>query len=71
LLFNGVPASGTGGVRTFQTPLLEAGRSYQYTLTAEVVRDGRTERATGTVIVRAGETAAVTLTPNGVAQASK
>lgn len=71
LLFNGVAANGSGAVRTFQTPPLTAGQSYQYTLTAEVVRDGRTERATGTVIVRAGETASVTLTPSGVAQASK
>ena len=71
LLFNGVAAGGTGGVRTFQTPPLEAGQSYQYTLTAEVVRDGRTERATGTVIERAGETSQISLSPNGVTTASK
>lgn len=63
LLFNGVAARGTGGVRTFQTPPLHPGQDYQYELTAEVVRNGRTERATGTVIVRAGETATVVLTP--------
>jgi uncharacterized protein (TIGR03000 family) len=71
LLFNGVAASGSGAVRTFQTPPLEAGQSYQYTLTAEVTRDGRTERATGTVIVRAGEAAQISLTPNVIATASK
>jgi len=71
LFFNGVAASGSGAVRTFQTPPLLAGQNYQYELTAEVIRDGRTERATGTVIVRAGETATVTLTPGPVTLASK
>lgn len=63
LSFNGVPANGTGVARTFQTPPLAEGQIYQYELSAEVVRAGRTERATGTVIVRAGETASVSLTP--------
>ena len=63
LLFNGVAANGTGGVRTFQTPPLQPGQIYQYELTAEVVRNGRVERATSTVLVRAGETATVALTP--------
>lgn len=71
LLFNGVAASGSGGVRTFQTPPLEVGQNYQYTLTAEVTRDGRTERAIGTVIVRAGETARISLSPDAVTAASK
>jgi len=71
LLFNGVEASGSGGVRTFATPPLEPGQNYAYELTAEVTRDGRTERATGTVIVRAGETARVALTPITVVAASK
>ena len=71
LLFNGVAATGSGGVRTFATPPLEPGQSYAYELTAEVTRDGRTERATGTVIVRAGETAQLTLTPGAVQAASK
>jgi uncharacterized protein (TIGR03000 family) len=71
LLFNGVAASGTGLVRTFRTPALEPGRAYKYELTAEVVRNGHVERATGTVIVRAGETANVALTPIPVVFASK
>ncbi|MBN9119160.1 MAG: TIGR03000 domain-containing protein [Planctomycetes bacterium] len=71
LLFNGVAADGSGVLRTFRTPPLEAGQSYRYELTAEVVRDGRTERAIGTVIVRAGETAAVALTPVPVVLAAK
>jgi uncharacterized protein (TIGR03000 family) len=71
LLFNGVAANGTGLVRTFQTPALEPGRDYKYELEAEVMRDGHLQRATGTVIVRAGETATVALTPIPVVAASK
>jgi uncharacterized protein (TIGR03000 family) len=71
LLFNGVAAGGGGGVRTFATPPLEPGQNYAYELTAEVTRDGRTERATGTVIVRAGETARLTLAPGAVQAAGK
>lgn len=69
LLFNGAAAPGTGAVRTFRTPALEKGISYRYELTAEVTRDGRTERVTETVVVRAGETAKVTLDPTGIATA--
>lgn len=69
LLFNGTAATGTGAVRTFRTPALQKGVSYRYELTAEVTRDGRTERVTETVVVRAGETAKVTLAPTGIATA--
>ena len=71
LLFNGTATSGSGAVRKFQTPPLAPGQSYKYELTAEITRDGRTERVTETVIVRAGETAAVTLAPSAVTTASK
>ena len=70
LRFNGVAASGSGAVRTFRTPALVPGRSYQYVLTAEVTRDGRTEQVSETVRVRAGETAAITLAPGAVTTAS-
>ena len=70
LLFNGALASGTGDVRTFATPALEPGQDYGYELTAEVVRDGRVVSVTERVVVRAGETAKVTLTPGGVVAAS-
>ncbi len=70
LLFNGTAATGTGAVRTFRTPALQPGQNYRYELTAEVVRDGRTERVTESVVVRAGETATVTLTPTGISTAS-
>jgi uncharacterized protein (TIGR03000 family) len=67
LLFNGTAATGTGGVRTFATPPLQQGTPYGYELTAEVMRDGKMERVTERVIVRAGETASITLTP-GIVQ---
>lgn len=69
LLFNGTAASGTGATRTFSTVPLEPGTDYGYELTAEVVRDGRVVTVTERVVVRAGETAKVTLNP-GVATAS-
>ncbi|VTT98967.1 Uncharacterized protein OS=Pirellula staleyi (strain ATCC 27377 / DSM 6068 / ICPB 4128) GN=Psta_2893 PE=4 SV=1 [Gemmataceae bacterium] len=65
LTFNGTPAAGTGAVRMFTTPALERGTDYAYELSAEVVRDGKTERVTERVVVRAGEKATVTLAPRG------
>jgi uncharacterized protein (TIGR03000 family) len=41
--------------RVFVSPALERGMEYSYTLTAEVVRDGKTETRTEKVAVRAGE----------------
>ncbi|MCI0705516.1 MAG: TIGR03000 domain-containing protein [Planctomycetia bacterium] len=70
LLFNGTEATGSGSVRTFRTPPLQPGQNYKYELTAEVIRDGRPERLTASVIVRAGETSQVTLMPE-LATASK
>lgn len=55
LLFNGTVAKGTGAVRTFSTPALQQGQDYAYDLTAEVMRDGKAERMTERVIVRAGQ----------------
>ena len=70
LLFNGAVAAGTGATRTFATPPLEAGQDYGYELTAEVVRDGRVQTVTERVVVRAGETAKVTLTTGGIVTTS-
>lgn len=41
--------------RTFHTPALEAGQTYYYILRAEVIRDGKPQRETKRVLVRAGE----------------
>jgi uncharacterized protein (TIGR03000 family) len=67
ILFNGVAASGTGDSRTFVTPDLDSDRDYEYLLTAEVVRNGRTLTATERVIVRAGSDTQVSLSPTSVA----
>lgn len=67
LLFNGTVAPGGGAVRTFRTPALQPGTTYRYELTAEVIRDGRAERVTEAVAVRAGEAVKVTLAPTGIA----
>jgi uncharacterized protein (TIGR03000 family) len=60
----------TSAVRTFATPELEQGKEYYYTLTAEIVREGKTLTSSQRVAVRAGETSRITmeLTPaTGVA----
>jgi len=45
----------TGKTRTFETPALEAGRHYTYTMRAEVLRDGRTMSQEKRVDVEAGQ----------------
>jgi uncharacterized protein (TIGR03000 family) len=45
----------TSATRTFNTPELDAGQRYYYTLKAEVVRDGGTRSATQRVLVEAGK----------------
>jgi uncharacterized protein (TIGR03000 family) len=71
LLFNGAVATGAGETRTFATPALQPGQDYGYELTAEVVRDGRVMTVTERVVVRAGETARVTLSPGVVTASAK
>jgi uncharacterized protein (TIGR03000 family) len=51
----------TSAQRVFVTPALEAGKTYEYTLKAKVVRDGKAESATAQVTVRAGEVSRVEL----------
>ena len=57
------PTTGTGAVRTFTTPPLQPGVEYGYDLTAEVLRNGKVQKLTERVTVRAGEKSSVTLTP--------
>ena len=47
--------------RVFVTPALEAGKEYEYTLKAQVVRDGKKQIVTEKVTVRAGKTSQVEL----------
>jgi uncharacterized protein (TIGR03000 family) len=59
LFVNAVPCPLTAATRSFDTPRLEVGRSYEYTLRAEVVRAGQTHSETRRVTFQAGKTAAV------------
>jgi uncharacterized protein (TIGR03000 family) len=70
LLIDNEATTSTGTSRVFQSPVLNAGKEYHYTLKAEAVRDGKPVKAEQVVSVRAGETTPVTLTlpPAGVAQ---
>jgi uncharacterized protein (TIGR03000 family) len=55
LLANGQPLATTSDHRTFATPELTPGKSFQYTFTAEMIRDGKLVSQTKKVQVRAGE----------------
>jgi uncharacterized protein (TIGR03000 family) len=70
LLIDNEATSSTGTSRVFQSPILNPGKEYQYTLTAEVVRDGKPMKAEQVVTVKAGQTTPVTLTlpTAGIAQ---
>lgn len=55
LYVDGVKCPLTSATRSFDTPELDAGRSYYYTLKAEVDRDGETRVARQRVLVEAGK----------------
>jgi len=59
LTIDGHATTSTSAQRTFVSPTLEAGKDYQYTLKAEMVRDGKAVTEIKTVVVRAGETTEV------------
>jgi uncharacterized protein (TIGR03000 family) len=61
----------TSDTRTFTTRKLTPGKTYQYDLKAEVVRDGQKQILTKRVEVRAGETTRVTLDLPGTALTSR
>jgi uncharacterized protein (TIGR03000 family) len=68
LLVDDYRTTSTTGQRLLTTPPLESGKDFHYTLTASVVRDGKTETVTKKVTVRAGETTEVKLeVPTAVA----
>ncbi|HTU23483.1 MAG TPA: TIGR03000 domain-containing protein [Gemmataceae bacterium] len=70
LLIDNEATTSTGSSRVFQSPTLNPGKEYHYTLKAEIVRDGKPVKAEQVVTVTAGETTPVKLTmpPVGVAQ---
>jgi uncharacterized protein (TIGR03000 family) len=55
LQVDGAVTTATTAVRVFASPALQPGKSYYYTLTAEVVRNGRTLETSQRAIVRAGQ----------------
>jgi uncharacterized protein (TIGR03000 family) len=59
LRVDGVVCPLTSGTRKFDTPELEPGRKYFYTLTAEVVRDGLPVSESRRVLLQAGKEAQV------------
>jgi uncharacterized protein (TIGR03000 family) len=70
LLIDNEATTSSGASRVFQSPTLNPGKEYQYTLSAEVVRDGKHVKAEQVVTVKAGQTTPVTLTlpTPGIAQ---
>jgi len=61
LTIDGEQTQSTSGTRVFVSPPLQQGKTYQYTLRAEVNRDGRRETTSRTVDVQAGRTANVNI----------
>jgi uncharacterized protein (TIGR03000 family) len=56
----------TSDTRTFETPKLETGKKYGYTLRAEAARDGKTVQAVRKVVMTAGEAVTVKFDDLGV-----
>jgi len=63
--------SSTGTVRSFVTPELERGKTYYYTLKAEITRDGKAEIISREVEVRAGEATRVMIEAPATATVSR
>lgn len=70
LTVNDVAVTATGK-QTFQTPKLEKGRSYFYTVKAEVVRDGKSVTETRRIDVAAGKEVTVDFTTPTTLTASR
>jgi uncharacterized protein (TIGR03000 family) len=71
LTFDGTPTRSAGATRSFQSPPLEPGRTYHYTLAAEVIHDGQKLTVTREVAVRAGQDSEVRLNPSAFQVARK
>jgi uncharacterized protein (TIGR03000 family) len=61
LSFDKVATRSNAAVRKFVTPSLRTGKTYYYTLTAEMVQDGQKVTASKRVAVRAGRETQVSL----------
>jgi uncharacterized protein (TIGR03000 family) len=71
LTIDGERTQSTGGTRMFVSPPLQPGKTYQYTLRAEVNRDGRRETTSRTVDVQAGRTTNVNIDFSGLNQGER
>jgi uncharacterized protein (TIGR03000 family) len=68
LIIDETATASTSEQRTFVSPILTPGMDYNYTLKAEVVRNGKTVKVEEKVVVHAGEETRVTLSlPTSVA----
>jgi uncharacterized protein (TIGR03000 family) len=54
LLIDGSATKSISATRVFTSPALEPGKQFAYTLTGELLRDGRTVTTSKQVVVRAG-----------------
>jgi uncharacterized protein (TIGR03000 family) len=72
LTIDGTATKSTSSTRVFVSPELIPGQDFFYTLTAEIVRDGKPVTQTERITVRAGQTTQVSLDPkSATAVASK
>jgi len=68
---DGQATSSTSTVRTFQSPKLDDGKTYAYTIEASFVQDGKQMKSSKQVSFQAGKTVNLDLTSGAVAVASK
>jgi uncharacterized protein (TIGR03000 family) len=68
LTFNGVQVATTGPVRSFETPALQPGQNYRYDLKVRYSDNGVPVERDRVVIVTAGATTTVDLTPGALRQ---
>ena len=66
LTIDGQTTTSTSTQRIFVSPALEAGRTFHYTLQAEIVKDGQTIKVSKRVAVMAGEESRVILNADNI-----
>jgi uncharacterized protein (TIGR03000 family) len=71
LTIDGEATTSTSTRRVFVSPALEVGRTFHYTLQAEIVKDGKTITVSKNVAVKAGEESRVTLNADNLEFASR
>lgn len=71
LTVDGQATKSTSATRTFSTPALEPGKTYKYTLKAEVPVGAKTEVITREVQIKAGEETKVTMSLPAASVASR